>query len=164
VPALRANDDAWSYTTEIILHGFPVDGDREKDVDSLAFPDLILCCIQSHLTLSQAKSVEKELVALVPQLRVEVSTSGGGEADGQYNRHSFFWHQALRQHLRIEFDAVSGWIIRRQFSQDNQWLTLYVCSERPFNMLLPPKTGWRSVHQTDPPQAAPILKYVMVKK
>jgi BTB/POZ domain len=177
VPALRANDGAWSYTTETILHGFPVDGDREKYVDSLAFPDLILSCIQAHLnqrksasrlaqTLLEAKSMETELLSLIPRLRVQASTDGlAGLPDGLYHRASKYkyWMNQKFSTKRIEFDAVSGWTIKYK-DGDHQWLTLYVCSERPINQVLPPKTGWRLAVETGQPLAAPVLNYIMKKR
>ena len=155
VPALRTDDDAWSYTKDRILRCILDDGDREKYLDSMAFPDLVLTCVQAHLTLSQARAMEKALVSLGTNLRVEVSTPGGGTADGVYARYLTFWQL---QCMRIVFDAASGWRIRRQ-NGNRQWSTLYVCSERPFNELLPPKTGWRAKNPTNPPQPAPILRY-----
>jgi hypothetical protein len=174
VPALRADDDAWSYTTKHIIRRFPVDGDRDKYLDSVAFPDLLLSSFDAHenqrksasklaQTLLEAKSMEAELLSLMPQLRVKVSAAGAGITDlvtvsglvGRYHFCSTYWQHG-QGNLRIEFDpAVSCWILKKLYGLD--WSTLYVCFERSIHELLPPKTGWRPAIETDPPLGVKVL-------
>ena len=92
VPGLRVDDDAWSYTKDRIIRRFPDDGDREKYLDSMAFPDLVVTCIL-------AKSFERDLVPLLPDMCVKVLTSGGGPGDGHYYKQSTYWQQEFNAQL-----------------------------------------------------------------